>query len=140
MKSDDDLFNQNLYVALVLQTDLSLQQLSKWTSASNDAGVDRDCTRKLRNPKMQSSRGRTKADLLLLQSMVLLKHAGFDLDSVLFDDNKLISHIKHRDMGTFSYNVIDHSPIDCSSSPAELFKLADSAKAEYVKKATLVVK
>lgn len=140
MNSDDDLFKQNLYVALVLQTDLSLQELSKWTSASNDAGIDRDCTRKLRNPNMQSSRGWTKADLLLLQSMVLLKQAGFDLKSVQFDENKLISHIKHRDMGTFSYNVIDHSPIDCDSTPAELFKLPNSAKAEYVKKAKLVVK
>jgi hypothetical protein len=137
---DDDLIRQNQYVALVLQTGLSLEQISKWTSASNDMQVDRDCVRKLRNPAMQSSRRWTKADFLLLQAMVLLKSSGFDLTSVVFDEHKLITHLELPRKHVFAFEVHENSPIDKTMKPSELFGLANAEKDEYVKRAKLIVK
>jgi hypothetical protein len=134
----EDFFNRDMFVGLVLQTGLSLEELSKWTSATNETSVDRELTRKLRNPSMPSSRRWSKADLLLLQSLVLLREAGFDLTSVKFNEHKLITEIHHPERGFFSFVTTDITPTDSLSAPTELFKMSSEQKAGFISKATLI--
>jgi hypothetical protein len=136
----EDYFNRDMFVGLVLQTGLTLEELSKWTSATNDASVDRELTRKLRSPSMASSRRWSKADLLLLQSLVLLREAGFDLNTAKFNEHKLISEIHHPERGFFSFVTTDIAPTNSLCAPTELFKMNSEQKADFISKATLVKK
>ncbi|MDI5832480.1 hypothetical protein OCF84_20515 (plasmid) [Shewanella xiamenensis] len=144
MDKNSDELNRAIFVGLALQTGLSQMQLSKWTQATNSNTVDRELYRKLVSPDSKSFRRWTKADLLFFQTLNLLNVAGFDLSSVKFNENKLISDINHPELGRFSFETLNLSPIEfdkeCVRKPSEYFECSEADKLEFISKAKLIQK
>lgn len=140
----NDELNRAIFVGLVLQTGLTQSQLAKWTTATNGGVVDRDFCRKLKNPHSTAFRRWSKSDLLFLQSLILMKEAGFDISNVEFADSKLISSINHPDIGKVSFTTIDTNEIKFDKlfdrKPSEFFSMSDSEKLEFINKARLICK
>ncbi|MBE8233239.1 MAG: hypothetical protein HAW67_05835 [Endozoicomonadaceae bacterium] len=123
---------RDLMIALWLHTGLSIAELAKISKSDNDVINDQEFNRKLRPQNERSARKPSTSDLLYMQMMVLLQKAGYKLDSIKFDENQLISSIKHEKLGQMGFNTDDSQvPID-SLTPKALMSLSFEQKQQIL--------